>query len=394
MPKKVKLTDKIARATALPTSGETIVWDSEVVGFGLRLRSSGGRTWFFKKGSTRLALGIATERSATDARAEALYTASELAAGRKPKRKVRSAKPTVGDLLKAYLEEHVALRRTQSTLRDYERVIQNHLLPKLGHRYVDDIEPRDVDRLLSDLREMPAAGNKSAALLKAAMQRGMRWGIRTPALGNPCVGAEFHAAEAHEEFLESWELKILLDALDEIGKQANRWHASKCLQLLAVSGCRRDEIRALQWSWVDWDRGRIDWPSTKTGQGHLVLNSAAIRILEAVRECDMGRFKPHIFTGVDRDVVLPKSTLYRAWSDAKALAAERGVDARRIERLRPHDLRHSFATLGLSHGLTLDDVGRLLRHRDKRSTARYARHLPSREASLAAQSAEFLPVEV
>lgn len=392
MTKKLKLTDKVAKTAALPKSGETILWDADLAGFGLRLRASGGRSWFVKKGSTRLALGVATERTAADARAEALHTLSELAAGRKPKRKVRTAKPTVSDLMKAYLEEHVALRRTQSTLRDYQRVIDNHLLPRIGHRFVDDIEPRDVDRLLSDLRETPAAANKCAALLKAAMQRAMRWGIRMPALGNPCAGAEFHTAEPHEEFLEGWELRILLEALDEVGVQPNRWHAAQCLKLLAVSGCRRDEVRALQWAWVDWDRGRIDWPSTKTGQGHLVLNSAAIRILEEIRERDMGRFKPHVFVGLDRNLVLPKATLYRAWIDAKSLAAERGIDARRIERLRPHDLRHSFATLGLSHGLTLDDVGRLLRHRDKRSTARYARHLPSREAALAAQTTEFLPV--
>lgn len=55
-----------------------------------------------------------------------------------------------------------------------------------------------------------------------------------------------------------------------------------------------------------------------------------------------------------------------------------GVAADRIASMRPHDLRHSFATLALSSGLPISDVGRLLRHRNGKSTARYAKHLTFR----------------
>lgn len=391
--RKLKLTDKVATATAAPDSGELIIWDTDAKGFGVRIRATGGRSWFFKRGDYRLALGSVDARKCATARAEAQHMIAELAAGRKPGRKARTAKPTVASLMETYMTDHVSTRRSASTVRDYQRVIDNHIIPRLGTKAVDDVEARDVDRLLADMRDKPAAANKTAALLKAAMQRGMRWGIRTPALGNPCNGAEFHDSSSHEEYLEQWELRILMDAMDELSVRKNRWYAGQALKLLSVSGCRRDEIRSLRWSWIDWDRGRIDWPSTKTGAGHLIINRAAVAILKGIMDRDDGRLKEHVFCGLDRSLELPKATLYRMWSEVKDLAASRGVDAKRLARLRPHDLRHSFATLGLSHGLSLEDVGKLLRHRDSRSTKRYARHLPSRELTLAAQAVEFLPVD-
>lgn len=39
---------------------------------------------------------------------------------------------------------------------------------------------------------------------------------------------------------------------------------------------------------------------------------------------------------------------------------------------RPHDLRHSFASLGLSAGHGLDVLGQLLGHTSTQSTRRYA----------------------
>jgi integrase len=392
--KKAKLTDKVVAKAVCPPSGETILWDSDTNGFGLRLRASGGKSWFVKRKGYKATLGDATERGADAARAEAAFILAELAAGRTPARKARSAKPRARDLFELYMTDWVAVRRTEATLKDYRRLLDNHVLPRLGDKLVDDVAAQDIDRLLADMRETPAAANKAVAFVGAAFSKGLRWGIRSNVLGNPCTKAELHELESHEEYLEAWELEILLAAIDQVGRDRNRFHAAACLRLLALSGTRRDEIRELEWTWVDWDRGRIDWEKTKTGKGHLVLNRAALDVLEKVRQRDGERLRPHVFMGLDRDKVLPKSTLYRAWADAKKIAAANGVDPARMKRLRPHDLRHSFATLGLSHGLTLDDVGKLLRHKDKRSTERYARHLPSREITLAHSTVEFLPVTI
>jgi site-specific recombinase XerD len=43
-----------------------------------------------------------------------------------------------------------------------------------------------------------------------------------------------------------------------------------------------------------------------------------------------------------------------------------------VEDVRIHDLRHSFASDGLEFGEDLIMIGKLLGHRDLKSTARYA----------------------
>ncbi|MRN79958.1 tyrosine-type recombinase/integrase, partial [Brucella sp. 10RB9210] len=58
------------------------------------------------------------------------------------------------------------------------------------------------------------------------------------------------------------------------------------------------------------------------------------------------------------------------------------------ERLVRHDLRHFFATAGLSGGLNLDQLGELLGHADPRTTKRYAKLMVDSKQQAANTSAK------
>jgi len=326
-----------------------------------------------------------------DARSEALRMLSAMAAGEDPESSSKRKRPTVVDCLEAYMAEHCATRAKQRTIDSYRDLIDRYLGPRFGKVLADELTHRMVDRMMTEMADRPATANKCLALLKACMQKAMRWGMRAPAKGNPCDGTEPHPEKPRETYLEAFELAAVLKALSAVSQDSGRWHAATCLQALALTGCRRDELRLVQADWIDWDRGIVNWPDTKTGAGSLHLSGAALELLARARD-RIRDGRPHLFRGADPSLPLPKSTLYRAWKEALELAVTFGVDPSRLEGLRPHDLRHSFASLGLSSGLTLDDVGRLLRHRDTKSTRRYAKHLPSRERELAHASAAFLGV--
>jgi site-specific recombinase XerD len=68
-------------------------------------------------------------------------------------------------------------------------------------------------------------------------------------------------------------------------------------------------------------------------------------------------------------------------------ARERILKAASIDDLRTHDLRHDFATIVHDAGAPLAVVGRLLGHRDLRSTARYAHATEARMRSAVEQAA-------
>jgi integrase len=56
-------------------------------------------------------------------------------------------------------------------------------------------------------------------------------------------------------------------------------HAAAALRLLLVTGARLREILHLRWEYVDFDRGLLLLPDSKTGKKAIVLNAPALDVL-------------------------------------------------------------------------------------------------------------------
>ena len=138
--------------------------------------------------------------------------------------------------------------------------------------------------------------------------------------------------------------------------------------MLLFTGCRLREILHLRWVDIDFDRGLVLLPSSKTGKRVVVLNGPALHVLD-----QLPRLGPYVIAG--NDPKRPRSDLNKPWA---ALTRRAGLSG-----LRLHDLRHSFASFGAGAGLGLPIVGKLLGHAKAATTERYA-HLdadPLRRAS-------------
>jgi integrase len=149
-------------------------------------------------------------------------------------------------------------------------------------------------------------------------------------------------------------------------------HVAAAFRLLIFTGCRLREILRLRWDHVDFERGMLFLPDSKTGRKAVVLNAIAIQVLG-----DLERIGNYVIAGdnAGTEQEKPRADLKRPW---------RGITRRaRLDGLRIHDLRHSFASVGAGGGMGLPIVGKLLGHADQATTARYA-HLdndPLRQAS-------------
>ena len=128
-------------------------------------------------------------------------------------------------------------------------------------------------------------------------------------------------------------------------------------RLLLFTGCRLGEILTLKWDYVDFQRGLLNLPDSKTGKKSVLLASPALQILS-----DLPRLGPYVIAGQQPDK--PRADLQRPW---RRLTAHAGLNGLRI-----HDLRHSFASVGAESGMGLLIVGKLLGHADQSTTARYA----------------------
>lgn len=100
--------------------------------------------------------------------------------------------------------------------------------------------------------------------------------------------------------------------------------------------------------------------------GHRQIRPLSPPALQAVEEATEGRDKGPIVTNRDGDAMRP-------WS-AQDLIAALGRDAGLEERLYPHILRHTCATLALEAGAAVEDVSALLGHKSIETTLRYIRN--------------------
>ena len=132
------------------------------------------------------------------------------------------------------------------------------------------------------------------------------------------------------------------------------------------------EILDLKWSQVDVERGMAFLPTSKTGCKPLYLSAATQLILANLPRIDGN---PHVIAG--RTSTGPRSDLKRPWDNVRRAA--------KILDVRLHDLRHSFASLGVGGGMGLPIIGKLLGHSQPATTARYA-HLDADPMHRAANS--------
>jgi integrase len=140
------------------------------------------------------------------------------------------------------------------------------------------------------------------------------------------------------------------------------------LRLLLFTGCRLREILHLRWEHVDFERGCLFLPDSKSGRKTVILNAPALAVLNALE-----RVGPYVVSA--DDPAQPRHDLKRPWDAVTKQAGLVGV--------RLHDLRHTYASFGAGGGLGLPIIGRLLGHTQAATTARYA-HLdndPLRRAS-------------
>ena len=134
-------------------------------------------------------------------------------------------------------------------------------------------------------------------------------------------------------------------------------HAAAALRLLIFTGARLREILHLQWDHVDLQRGLLLLPTSKTGKKTIVLSDIALAIVSTLPR--IGRF---VIAGNDDNK--PRSDLQRPWALISKQANLSGV--------RLHDLRHSFASVGVGSGMGLPIIGKLLGHANASTTERYA----------------------
>ena len=354
---------------ALNVSRDTVFWDRDLTGFGVRVYPTGGKVYIAQArgpdGPKRVTVGRHDMLHADQAHQRAALIIARIKAGEEPVPLPLAARlnggPTVADLAGRYLEEHVAVRLKPRTQVRVRGLLHGHILPALGRVPVAALERTRVVEFHHELSGRPVTANKAIKVLAHMYRLGAGWGL-VPEGCNPCRSVEKYPERPRERFLTDAEFARLGRVLDEaVDNGTASPMAVTAIRLLMLTGCRKSEILTLRWADANLDAGELRLADAKTGPRAVQLPPTAVGLLESLpRRKD----SPWVFAGNDRDGRFSGGGLDRTWQAVRARAG--------LADVRLHDLRHSFASRALTLGETLPVIGKLLGHSDIETTARYA----------------------
>lgn len=265
---------------------------------------------------------------------------------------------TVRELLEKYSIEYAAQNKAVKTyIRD--KSLAGHLNGFLGDYLVSKLNPRTI----SDYKVMrrnkgaaPNTVNNELRLLSHAYNLAIReweWADLNPVsrVSKEKVNNQIERWLTHEEeekllaVSPAWLREIMVFALN--------------------TGLRQSEILDLTWDRVDLFRKTLTILEQKNkGKDTLPLNAQAMEILKVKSKVRSIKSKCVFFNTEGRRI--DARNLLRAFYSA--------VKKAEIDKLRFHDLRHTFATRLVQSGVDLYKVQKLLRHKSPVMTQRYAHH--------------------
>ena len=389
MVKRLRLKDKTVREQ-VPEEGRHIqVFDTEVRGFSIRILRSGSRSFSLdyrlKGRQRRMAIGRWPEWTVTAARDRAKDLRREIDEGRDPlgeRGQLREA-PRFSDMIDRYLVEHVPyLAKTNAS--DQRSMLTKLVAPHWGSKLVAEITPHDVAKLLNIIakgrarpskekpnkrarklqgaKPTPIRANRVGEVLRKMFTLAIGWGWRTD---NPASAFKKRIENERERFLSQEEIGKLAEVLDAATDQ----RAAGIIRLCMLIGSRVGEVRQARFEQFNLELGSWSKPAATTKQRkiHRIPISADVAAIVRQRQLLVPKANPWLFPGDTPGQ--PVKEIRRFWISVQKEA--------KLPDVRIHDLRHTFASLLVSGGASLEMIGKLLGHSQMQTTQRYAHLMDS-----------------
>ena len=373
------------------------LWHDDPRGLGVRLKPSGVKTFFYQYRSPesgkkkRYTIGQYGRLTLEQARRKAVNLADRVEGGEDPqltkKQKRQQAKTalTITQLCDDYMRDARAGRvryrgkpKKKSTLDIDDGRIKRHIKPLLGDRHAREVTTADVERFMDDVRlGKTATVVKTKPRGKARVTGGVFAASRTIDLlgsifsyavkrqirdSNPVKGVEREPTKGRDRFLNPDEYHRFGEALDELEHEVANPTAVQAARVLALTGCRRNEIFGLKRTEIDSHHQCLRLSDTKVGQQVRPVGRVAMKLLLAA--CASHDTSPYVFPARRGNGHLVGVKLIR-----KAIAKAG------LERVMIHTLRHAFSTVAHELGYSEMTIAGLLGHQVYSVTGRYAHHV-------------------
>ena len=375
-------------ASVEPQSKDYFLWDDDLPGFGLRVFTSGKRSYLvqYRAGgrTRRYTIGLHGVWTPETARRRAQVLLGEIARGENPaeQRMLNIKAITVKELCQRYVKDaengliQGKKRRPKkaSTLVTDKSRIDRHIIPLLGTRRVKDVTSAEVTRFLRDVASGKTkldvkTKRRGRAIVRggigtASRAVGLLGGIFTYAVQhgiidrNPVHGVRKFADQKKNRRLTEGEYRLLGEVIRKVAEKEQYQTAVNMIRTIACTGCRRGEIVSLKWADIDAENSCIQLNDSKEGASTRPIGLPVLDFLDRLRPDKLGIY---VFPGTQSGKPLIGFPKY--WKEILKDTALSGIT--------PHVLRHSFASIANDLGFTEVTIAALLGHSRGTITSRY-----------------------
>ena len=310
----------------------------------------------------------------------------------------RADEYTVATWLRSWYDIYAKPNVRVATADRYHLMVEQYTIPRIGNIKLTKLTAHDLQKLYKDLMENGRIDRKSGhgnpglssttvrslhLMLHNAFERAVKERLIPRNPTEDCIAPKVQKIEM--QILQPEHIKDYLDAADRRG-------LLPMFYLELVSGLRKGELVALQWSDLDeanctisvskqasWDtEGNLILSQPKTGNSirEVSIPQDAVELLkqEHAKHPDNPWMFPSSRTG---EMYHPDSVV----NLHKKILKDAG-----LEHIRFHDLRHTFATLALQNGVDVKTVSSMLGHYDAGFTLRTYTHATRQKQDEAAQT--------
>ena len=308
----------------------------------------------------------------------------------------RADEYTVATWLRSWYEIYAKPNIRISTANRYQLMVEQYTIPRIGSIKLTKLTSHDLQKLYKDLMENGRIARKSGhgnpglssttvrslhLMLHSAFERAVkeRLILRNPT--EDCIAPKVQKIEM--QILPPEHIKDYLEAADRRG-------LLPMFYLELVTGLRKGEITALLWSDLDIQNKTISVskqyiknpngeltlsrPKTETSVRKVSIPQEAVDLL--VAEHKKHPENPYMFPSpVTGEMYYPDSIV----NLHKKILKDAG-----LPHIRFHDLRHTFATASLEHGMDIKTLSTIIGHVSTATTLNVYAHVTDEMRKIAA----------